>query len=92
MELKVLVTTFVTIFLAELGDKTQLATLGFAAESKSRLAVFVGSAGALVLASLIAVLVGGEVGRLVPSHYTKISAGIVFVLLGAWMIFSVGGK
>ena len=92
MELKVLVTTFVTIFLAELGDKTQLATLCFAAENESRLAVFIGSAGALVLASLIAVLVGGEVSRLVPSHYTKIGVGILFVLLGAWMIFPLGAK
>ena len=54
MDFKVLLTTFGMIFLAELGDKTQLATLPFAAESKSKLAVFLGAAGALLLTSLLA--------------------------------------
>jgi len=92
MELKVLLTTFGMIFLAELGDKTQLATFAFAAESKSRLAVFIGSAGALVLTSLLAVVLGSGVGRLVPANYIKTGAGVLFVLLGLWMIFSAGAK
>jgi putative Ca2+/H+ antiporter (TMEM165/GDT1 family) len=92
MELKVLLTTFGMIFLAELGDKTQLATFAFAAESKSRLAVFIGSAGALVLTSLLAVVLGSGVGRLVPASYIKTGAGVLFVLLGLWMILSAGGK
>ncbi len=92
MDLKVLLTTFGMIFLAELGDKTQLATFAFAAENKSRLAVFLGSACALVLTSLLAVVFGSAVGRLVPANYIKIGAGALFVLLGLWMLLSSGGK
>jgi len=65
MDLRLLFTTFVTVFLAELGDKTQLATLAFAVEGNSRLAVFLGSALALVSTSAIAVLAGETVSRLV---------------------------
>ncbi len=86
MDLKVMLTTFGMIFLAELGDKTQLATFAFAAESKSRLSVFLGSAGALVLTSLLAVVFGSAVSRLVPANYIKVGAGALFILLGLWMI------
>ncbi len=92
MDLKVLLTTFGMIFLAELGDKTQLATFAFAAENKSRLAVFLGSACALVLTSLLAVVFGSAIGRLVPANYIKIGAGALFVLLGLWILLSSGGK
>jgi len=92
MDLKVLFTTFGMIFLAELGDKTQLATFAFASNSKSRLAVFLGSAGALILTSLLAVLFGSVVSRLVPSNYIKIGAGALFVLLGLWMLLFPGSK
>ena len=92
MDLKLLVTTFATIFLAELGDKTQLATFAFSAEGKSRLAVFIGSAGALVLTSLLAVVFGAAVAKLVPPNYIKIGAGVLFILLGFWMLFFPGGK
>lgn len=87
MDFKALVTTFGMIFLAELGDKTQLATLAFAAESKSRLAVFFGSAGALALTSLLAVVFGSAVSRIVPANFIKIGAGALFVALGSWMLF-----
>jgi len=92
MDLKILFTTFGLIFLAELGDKTQLATFAFAAESRSRIAVFLGSAGALVLTSLLAVVFGSAVGRLIPENYIRVGAGALFVLLGLWMLFSPGGK
>lgn len=92
MDLKLLFTTFGTIFLAELGDKTQLATLAFSAEGKSRLAVFIGSAGALVLTSLLGVVFGAAVAKLVPANYIKIGAGILFVILGLWMLISPSGK
>jgi putative Ca2+/H+ antiporter (TMEM165/GDT1 family) len=92
MDLKLLFTTFVTIFLAELGDKTQLATLAFSAEGKSRLAVFIGSAGALVLTSLLGVVFGAAIAKLVPPNFIKLGAGVLFVILGLWMLFSPGGK
>lgn len=92
MDLKIMFTTFGMIFLAELGDKTQLATFAFAAESKTKLAVFMGSAAALILSSLLAVVFGSAVSRLVPPHYIKIGAGGLFVVLGLWMLVFPGGK
>jgi putative Ca2+/H+ antiporter (TMEM165/GDT1 family) len=92
MDFKTLFTTFGMIFLAELGDKTQLATFCFAAENESGLAVFLGSAGALVLTSFLAVVCGSFVCRVVPTNYIKIGAGSLFILLGLWIILSQGGK
>jgi putative Ca2+/H+ antiporter (TMEM165/GDT1 family) len=92
MDIKVVLMTFGMIFLAELGDKTQLATFTFAAESKSRFAVFIGSAGALVLTSLLAVLLGSVIARVVPTNYIKVASGVLFVVLGVWMIVSSGGR
>ena len=88
MDFKLLFTTFGLVFLAELGDKTQLATVCFAADCDSRLAVFLGSAGALVLSSLLAVLFGDAISRLVPPHYIKVGAGIFFVTVGGWILYS----
>lgn len=88
MDLKLLVTTFGLVFLAELGDKTQLATFCFSADCDSRLSVFLGSAGALVLSSLIAVLLGSAVSRFVSPTVIKVGAGIFFVLVGGWTLYS----
>ncbi|MEJ2431293.1 MAG: TMEM165/GDT1 family protein [Deltaproteobacteria bacterium] len=90
MDFKVFFATFWMIFLAELGDKTQLATLTFAAESKSRLAVFIGSAGALALTSLLAVVFGSFVSRIVPANYVRMGAGTLFVIMGGWMLLFSG--
>lgn len=87
MDLKVFFTAFSMIFLAELGDKTQLAALSFAAESKAPLSVFIGSSAALILSSLLAVALGGTLARLVPANYIKIGAGMLFIVLGLWMVF-----
>ena len=92
MDLKVMLTAFAMIFLAELGDKTQLATFALAAENKTRLAVFLGSAAALVLTCLLAVVFGSAIGRLVPENYIKAGAGTLFILLVLWMILPLGGK
>ena len=92
MDIKVLITTFSMIFLAELGDKTQLATFCFAADCDSKLSVFLGSAGALILTSLIAVLLGSVVSKYIPPHFIKMGAGATFMLLGLLMIVFSTGK
>jgi len=92
MDFKVLGTTFVMIFLAELGDKTQLATFAFAAENRTKWAVFLGSAGALVVTSLLAVIFGGAVSRVIPPTVIRMGAGGLFVLLGLWMLLFSGAK
>ncbi len=76
------------IFLAELGDKTQLATFCISADCDSKISVFLGSAGALVLSSLIAVLFGTVLDRFLPADYIKIGAGLIFVVVGIGMIIS----
>lgn len=83
---KTVLTTFGLVFLAELGDKTQLATMLLAARSESPLSVFLGSATALVMSSLVGVLAGGIVTRLVPQHYIELGAGVAFVVLGLLLI------
>ena len=81
---------FVTVFFAELGDKTQLATLLFAADPQvSRMGVFCASAGALVLSSLLAVLIGGQLSAFVSPRVLKLVAGIGFVVIGGWLLFEV---
>jgi putative Ca2+/H+ antiporter (TMEM165/GDT1 family) len=84
---KTVLTTFAAVFVAELGDKTQLATLGLAAESPSRLAVFAGSASALICTSLIATLAGGVVARYVSPQWLQRAAGALFISLGVWTLW-----
>jgi putative Ca2+/H+ antiporter (TMEM165/GDT1 family) len=86
MDIKLLLTTFGLVFLAELGDKTQLATFCFSADCDNRLSVFLGSAGALVLSSFIAVLLGAGVSRFISPAAIKIGAGVFFVVVGVWTL------
>jgi putative Ca2+/H+ antiporter (TMEM165/GDT1 family) len=79
---KLIVTTFVMIFLAELGDKTQISTFALASDTRSLLSVFIGAAGALVLTTLIAVTLGGVIGRFVPERIIKFVSGAVFIGFG----------
>ena len=81
-------TIFTTVFLAELGDKTQLATLLYASDAdRSRLLVFAASALALVLSSALAVMLGAAAERWLSALPLKLIAGSGFLLIGAWMIF-----
>lgn len=84
---KLMLTTFGTVFLAELGDKTQLATLGLSVDARSKLAVFIGSASALVTTSLIAVLAGAFVARHVSPVLLQRGAGVLFLVLGVWTLY-----
>ena len=78
---------FVSVFVAELGDKTQLATLLFASDPQaSRLGVFLAAAGALVTSSLLAVLVGERLGAWLRPDLLKTLAGVAFIAIGGWML------
>jgi putative Ca2+/H+ antiporter (TMEM165/GDT1 family) len=88
MDWKLFGSTFGLVFLAELGDKTQLATLGLATSGRSRLAVFLGAAAALTATSAIAVLVGQEVVRVVPAIWIRRLAGLGFLVMGALFLFA----
>jgi putative Ca2+/H+ antiporter (TMEM165/GDT1 family) len=80
---------FVTVFLAEIGDKTQLATMLFSARGDgSKWAFFLGSASALVLAAGIGVLIGAVMERYVSPQTLKIVAGLGFIGVGLWTLFS----
>ena len=88
MDLKLCFTTFGLVFLAELGDKTQLATLSLAAPGHSRLSVFLGAAGALVLTSALAALVGEGLARVIPPPWIQRAAGVAFIFMG--LVFLLG--
>ena len=90
MDWKLFASTFVAIFAAEMGDKTQLATLSLAAGGSSRLVVFAASALALVAASAIAVLAGEVVARHVQPIWLRRIAGVVFLVLGALYLLGKG--
>ncbi len=80
---------FVTVFLAEVGDKTQLATMLFAADkASSKWLVFVASSAALVAAAAIGVLVGSQLERVISPSNLKIVAGIGFIVIGAWTLYA----
>lgn len=88
MDIKLAATVFGIVFLAELGDKTQLATLLFAAKTPgSLLIVFLGASLALVVASAIGVLAGGLVAQYVSPKLLSYVAGTGFVVIGAWTIW-----
>lgn len=87
MEYKVLLTVFVAVFIAELGDKTQLATMLFAADKDvSKLTVFIGASLALVVASAIGVIAGGVVSHYISEKHLHYIAGIGFIGIGIWTL------
>ena len=88
MDWQLLGVSFITIFLAELGDKSQVAAIALGGSSKFPQSVFFGTAGALLLASLLGVLAGEGVAQLLPPHLLKAIAAIGFALIALRLLFA----
>ena len=86
MDWRVFMTTFGIIFLAELGDKTQIAAMTMAAQKKRPWEVFLGAAIALAAVSAIGVLVGSTLGQYLPLDWIKRIAGAAFIVIGVLML------
>jgi putative Ca2+/H+ antiporter (TMEM165/GDT1 family) len=86
MDLRVLLTTFGIIFLAEMGDKTQLAAMTMAAQTRNPWAVFIGASLALAAVSALGVVVGSLIGDYIPLVWVKRLAAVAFIAIGALML------
>ena len=82
----ILITSFSTIFLAELGDKTQLAILIISAQSGRPLIVFIGASLALISTSLLGVLIGRWIANNLPRERFTVVSGIVMLSLGVYLV------
>ena len=82
MLLTLLLTTFITVFIAEMGDKTQLTTITLSSSTNKPLAVFIGSSTALILATLLGAMAGTSIASLIPAFILKLLSGIVFLIIG----------
>ena len=87
MIIPLLISTFTAVFLAELGDKTQLATIALSGSSNRPFAVFIGSASALVIASLIGALAGGSIAALIPGNILKLIAALGLLVVGGNLLW-----
>jgi len=88
VDLKILFTVFTVVFIAELGDKTQLATMLFATDKEvGKLTVFVGASLALILASAIGVAAGSIIAEYAGEKHLHYIAGIGFIVIGVWTLF-----
>ena len=86
LDLGLLASSFATVFLAELGDKTQLAIVTISGTSSRPGAVFAGSASALVLASLVGAAAGGSLSSLIPTDLLQLAASLGFLLIGGRLV------
>ena len=86
MDITLILSTFSTILLAELGDKTQLATFVLSGATNRPFAVFLGSSCALVLTSLLGAVAGGSISQLVPNSVLKAFAAFLFIYIGITLI------
>ncbi len=91
MDVALVTSTFFTIFLAELGDKTQLATMALGSTSGRPLMVFLGSTMALLLASLLGVLVGESLASVAPPAWLQLAAGVGFLVQGVRLLLETRG-
>jgi len=86
MDWRIFLTTFTTIFFAEIGDKTQLATFSLGASSSSRWAVFGGASLALIVATALAIFAGDAVGRVISRDWLRRIAGALFLVMGVLLL------
>jgi putative Ca2+/H+ antiporter (TMEM165/GDT1 family) len=92
MDLKTIGTVFAALFLAELGDKTQLAVISFTAGGNNRWSVLLGASLALVASSTLAVLVGEALLRIIPPAYLQLGAAALFLIVGVLVAVEALGK
>jgi putative Ca2+/H+ antiporter (TMEM165/GDT1 family) len=89
LDWKIFLTIFFTVFVAELGDKTQLATMLFAADKEvSKTTVFLAASAALIVASAIGVLAGSLLSEYVNEKYLHYVAGIGFITIGTYTLYN----
>ena len=88
MDITLILSTFTTVFLAELGDKTQLATFAISGTTDKPYAVFLGSSAALILTSLLGALAGGSISTIIPERILEALASIIFIYLGYTFLIS----
>jgi putative Ca2+/H+ antiporter (TMEM165/GDT1 family) len=86
MDWKLLGISFVMVFIAELGDKSQLAAITLSSQCQSPKAIFLGSAAALIFASFLGVLIGEGVAQVLPTHVLKAAAAIGFAVMGLGLL------
>ncbi len=87
MDWQLFTLSFMTVFLAELGDKSQLAAIALGGSSKSPRAVFFGSIAALILASFLGVIIGGGMAQVIPTRLLKAMAAIAFATMAVKLLW-----
>jgi putative Ca2+/H+ antiporter (TMEM165/GDT1 family) len=92
MDFNLLGLSFVTVFLSELGDKSQLAAIALSGNAKSLRAVFLGACAALLLASFLGVLLGGGLAQMLPMRWVKAIAAIGFAVMGLRLLWPNSGE
>lgn len=85
--IKIILSTFFIVFIAELGDKTQLATMLISSQSNSRVAVLLGSSLALILSSILGVLLGSVLDKYIPSNILQLASAVAFIAIGIILLF-----
>ncbi|MDQ3801071.1 MAG: TMEM165/GDT1 family protein [Acidobacteriota bacterium] len=86
MDWKIFATAFLTLFLAELGDKTQLAVITMSADTNSKISVFLGASLALIAVTLLAVLFGGVLSQYIPTEWLQRIVAAAFIIIGVLML------
>jgi putative Ca2+/H+ antiporter (TMEM165/GDT1 family) len=86
--LKLIISTFMLVFVAELGDKTQITTMLLSAESNSKMAIFIGSSLALVCTSFMGVILGSVLNKYIPPTVIQKIAAVAFVVIGTLLFFN----